>query len=219
MTWANRISWTLRRSCRRRLEKFEDRRNMRQVCASCHSEQIVQRFFTSMDQGSTSITKNSASRRKAAMEKLLTEEDHSDPPYDEKIEWIFYELWHHEGRRARHGLSKMAPDYVHWQGFYEVAKSFYTEVSALVRELSPQVAEEMLRKEGHRWIEKGMTKEENRSDGGTFITRNCRANGEAWMTDARALSWRGRLRYPPAQVGRVRMAKRVENWVAAQRYP
>jgi hypothetical protein len=30
----------------------------------------------------------------------------------------------------------------------------------LVRELSPQVAEEMLRKEGHRWIEKGLTQEE-----------------------------------------------------------
>jgi hypothetical protein len=30
----------------------------------------------------------------------------------------------------------------------------------LVRELSPQVAETMLRHESHRWIEKGMTKEE-----------------------------------------------------------
>jgi hypothetical protein len=57
-------------------------------------------------------------------------------------------------------LSKVAPDYVHWQGFYEVAKSFYTKFLPLVRELSPQVAEEMLRKEGHKWIAKGMTKEE-----------------------------------------------------------
>jgi hypothetical protein len=30
----------------------------------------------------------------------------------------------------------------------------------LVRELSPEVAEEMLRNEGHKWMEKGLTKEE-----------------------------------------------------------
>ena len=24
-------------------------------------------------------------------------------PFDDKIEWTFFELWHHEGRRARHG--------------------------------------------------------------------------------------------------------------------
>ena len=49
---------------------------------------------------------------------------------------------------------------MHWQGFYEVAKSFYTKFLPLVRELSPQVAEELLRNESHRWIEKGMTPEE-----------------------------------------------------------
>lgn len=41
-----------------------------------------------------------------------------------------------------------------------MAKSFYTKFLPLVRELSPQVAEELLRNESHRWIEKGMSKEE-----------------------------------------------------------
>jgi hypothetical protein len=57
-------------------------------------------------------------------------------------------------------LSKVAPDYVHWQGFYEVAKHFYTKFVPLVRELSPAVAEELLSQETHRWVEQGMTKEE-----------------------------------------------------------
>jgi hypothetical protein len=46
---------------------------------------------------------------------------------DEKLEWIYYELWHHEGRRARHGASMSGPDYPWWHGIYEVAKSFYME--------------------------------------------------------------------------------------------
>ena len=68
--------------------------------------------------------------------------------------------WHHEGRRARHGLSKMAPDFVHWQGFYEVAKHFYAKFLPMVRELSPEVAKEILAQESHKWVEQGMKKEE-----------------------------------------------------------
>lgn len=31
--------------------------------------------------------------------------------FDERLEVEFYELWHHEGRRARFGSAMMAPDY------------------------------------------------------------------------------------------------------------
>lgn len=39
--------------------------------------------------------------------------------FDERLEVDFYELWHHEGRRARMGTAMMAPDYAWWHGFYE----------------------------------------------------------------------------------------------------
>jgi hydroxylamine dehydrogenase len=39
--------------------------------------------------------------------------------------WVeFYELWHHEGRRARMGAAMMAPDYAWWHGFYECKKRY-----------------------------------------------------------------------------------------------
>lgn len=41
------------------------------------------------------------------------------------MQWVFWELWHHEGRRARHGASMLGPDYTHWHGMYEVSKHFY----------------------------------------------------------------------------------------------
>jgi hypothetical protein len=44
------------------------------------------------------------------------------------IEWTWFLLWHHEGRRARHGASMMAPDYTHWHGMYEVADRFYNHL-------------------------------------------------------------------------------------------
>ena len=44
--------------------------------------------------------------------------------FDEPLEWEFYELWHHEGRRARMGAAMMAPDYAWWHGFYELKHRF-----------------------------------------------------------------------------------------------
>ena len=42
--------------------------------------------------------------------------------FAEDVEWTWWEIWHHEGRVARHGASMMAPDYTHWHGLYKVAK-------------------------------------------------------------------------------------------------
>jgi len=50
--------------------------------------------------------------------KLLSKEK----PLDEMLEIEMYELWHHEGRRARFGAAMMAPDYAWWHGFYEIKK-------------------------------------------------------------------------------------------------
>ena len=44
--------------------------------------------------------------------------------FDEDMEWEFYELWHHEGRRARMGAAMMAPDYSWWHGSYECKKRY-----------------------------------------------------------------------------------------------
>ena len=38
--------------------------------------------------------------------------------------WVeFYELWHHEGRRARMGTAMMAPDYAWWHGLLRVQEA------------------------------------------------------------------------------------------------
>jgi hypothetical protein len=157
----DRISWTLRPVVSTRLANHDARRGeMRKVCASCHSTEIVDRFFTQMDGGVTLYNEKFGKPAKLAMDRLQAMNKITPTPFDEEIEWVFYELWHHEGRRARHGLSKMAPDYVHWQGFYEVAKHFYTKFLPLVRGLSPEVARELLAQETHRWVEQGMSRAE-----------------------------------------------------------
>ena len=69
-------------------------------------------------------------------QKLITKQE-----FDEEIEWTWFYLWHHEGRRARHGASMMAPDYAHWHGMYEVAERFYQELIPQAREIAHQASE------------------------------------------------------------------------------
>ena len=57
-----------------------------------------------------------------------------DKALDEKLEIDMYELWHHEGRRARFGAAMMAPDYAWWHGFYELKKRCM-EIEAQAEEL------------------------------------------------------------------------------------
>jgi hypothetical protein len=96
---------------------------------------------------------------KAIMDKLREAKKLTPTPFDEKIEWTYYELWHHQGRRARMGTAMMGPDYTQWHGFYEVAKNFYTEFIPEAEHLMPGVSAEVMGMDYHKW-KAGLTKEE-----------------------------------------------------------
>ena len=67
-----------------------------------------------------------------------------------KLDFTWFEIWHHEGRRARHGASMMGPDYTHWHGTYEVAKHFYTKMIPELEELAREARHPTTRKRRRR---------------------------------------------------------------------
>ena len=102
----------------------------------------------------------SAMRRGVFRKWLVDNGKITKSPFDDQIEWAWYEVWHHEGRRARHGASMMGPDYVQWHGFYEVAKHFYFEFLPLARELgAAELVDQILARPEHAWT-KGLSPEE-----------------------------------------------------------
>ena len=93
--------------------------------------------------------------------------------FDDEIEWTWFYLWHHEGRRARHGASMMAPDYAHWHGMFEVAERFYMELVPQARELAEHAApsgraavesvlDDILSRPEHTWYSEGAAGEAER---------------------------------------------------------
>ena len=114
------------------------RGNMRDVCLACHNAVWVDDFYLQYDGLITLYDDKFAipgSQLYALAKPLLKPVEFSN-----KLDFTWYEIWHHEGRRARHGASMMGPDYTHWHGTYEVAKHFYSEY---VPELEELVAKEI----------------------------------------------------------------------------
>lgn len=101
----------------------EERQKMKSVCLACHSETWTDGHFEKLDETVENYNENYFKPMKKLTDELYEKKLISkDKPLDEKIEIDMYELWHHEGRRARFGAAMMAPDYAWWHGFYELKK-------------------------------------------------------------------------------------------------
>ncbi len=110
------------------------RANMQNVCLNCHEKQWVDNFYVQYD---SLVELYHDKFAKPGLELYALAKPLLVPvEFANKIDFVWYEIWHHEGRRARHGASMMGPDYTHWHGTYEVAKHFYSEYVPELRELA-----------------------------------------------------------------------------------
>jgi len=102
-----------------------ERDKMKVVCMQCHGKVWVDGHYDKLDKVVTEYNENYYKPAKKMFddlnEKKLLD---STKFFDERLEVEFYELWHHEGRRARMGAAMMAPDYTWWHGFYECKNRF-----------------------------------------------------------------------------------------------
>jgi len=107
------------------------REKMKDVCIACHNSNFTDNFFIQYEELINLYEEKFAipgeKLYKAAQPLLKKDSDGNRIPFSEPIDFTWFELWHHEGRRARHGASMMAPDYTHWHGMYEVGKHFYAK--------------------------------------------------------------------------------------------
>jgi len=162
-----RLSWTLRPPVSKKLENADQRRaNMQDVCSNCHASPFIKGFYTQFDNLVNLYNDKFAKPATAIRNALMESGKLSRADFDEKLDWTYFELWHHEGRRARHGAAMSGPDYAWWHGMYDVSKNFYTEFLPEVKAVAgPQLYEELVKKYlepdiRHEWYIKGMSKEQ-----------------------------------------------------------
>jgi hypothetical protein len=115
-----------------------ERAKMREICMQCHGKSWTDGHFVKMDKVMIEYNDVYFKPAKKMLDDLY-EKGLLDKTkfFDEELEIEYYELWHHEGRRARFGAAMMAPDYAWWHGFYECKKrynSFMEEARELIEE-------------------------------------------------------------------------------------
>ena len=149
----------------------ERRDTMKGVCLNCHGVSQVNNFYDQYDDLVNLYDDKFAKIGNQLMNDLLADKVlKANAPYEKKLQWTWYELWHHEGRRARMGASMMGPDYVNWHGMYEVAQVFYTgflpEVIDAAADVSPAMKKKyedkvaaILARPENQWIH-GLTPEQ-----------------------------------------------------------
>lgn len=134
------------------------------VCRQCHGVQVIENFYKQFDE--IVVTYNEKFAKPAAMLYELAEREGlvDGSLFNSQLGWYWWELWHHEGRRARIGASKMAPDFTHRQGLYEVADNFYNqfipELARLAEAAGKQAAvqpaiDRILSRPEHQWFQNG----------------------------------------------------------------
>ncbi len=131
----DRLSWETQAPLTVRPQEFKpfpsgsdwkvERQKMKNICSSCHGDAWIDDFYGSFDKAVQEYNEIYFKPAKAKLGELYEKEILDKTRYfDEHLEVEFYELWHHEGRRARMGTMMMAPDYAWWHGFYECKMRF-----------------------------------------------------------------------------------------------
>ena len=157
------------------VDSADDKRSrMRDVCSHCHTPDYISSFYRQYDDLVILYNEKFAKPGQMIMAALAENDLRTKTQFDEEIEWTWFYLWHHEGRRARHGASMMAPDYTHWHGMYEVAERFYMELIPQAREMAEEarhhgngagaskveaVIDGILARPEHAWFEQGAGEE------------------------------------------------------------
>jgi hydroxylamine dehydrogenase len=163
-----RLSWTLRPPISKKMENWKEKReNMKDVCRSCHGDPMVDGHYAQFDELVDIYNTKFAIPATKVRERLMETGKIPKTDFDHNIHWIYYELWHHEGRRARHGASMMGPDYAWWHGMYEVSKHFYEKFLPEVEKVmggkdaaAPMLNELVFSNPSHKWYKEGMSKDQ-----------------------------------------------------------
>jgi hypothetical protein len=147
---------------------WEDRRDkMKDVCNACHEEGWTENWYIQYD-GLVDLYNRKygipGTKLMKAAKPLM-----KGPKFSVKLDFVWFELWHHEGRRARMAASMQGPDITHWEGTYDLGKNFYTEMVPELKELIEhgkhgsaadkkaamnleKVLDEVLNMDEHKWF-------------------------------------------------------------------
>ena len=116
----DRLTWYLFSPISERRPGWEDNRaRMQGACSECHNPVFLDDFYAAGDKAVEAV--NAWVRESDdLMAPLKASGRLTAEPFDEPIDFVYFELWHHWGRTAKFGAWMQGPDYTQWHGAYEL---------------------------------------------------------------------------------------------------
>jgi hydroxylamine dehydrogenase len=106
---------------------------MQELCLKCHTKPRIEQFYQDAEAVIAS-TNQRVKDSQALMDQLYKEKLLTSKPFDERIEFLAFDLWHYYGRTAKHGAFMGGADFVQWHGYYEMVNKM-AEIRQIADEL------------------------------------------------------------------------------------
>ncbi len=132
-----RLSWWLFAPVSKKRPHYDmGQANMKETCNKCHSSKHTDKFFADAE-SIVETTNQHITEAKALIDSLHNEGLLTEAPFDETVEFLYFDLWHYFGRTAKHGAFMGGSDFVQWHGNYELMLKM-KELQEIARELRSQ---------------------------------------------------------------------------------
>jgi hydroxylamine dehydrogenase len=90
---------------------------VKQVCAQCHTPAVIDKLYSEAEQ----VVQATNERVRAAQDivnGLRKDGALTGPPFSNPIDFVYFDLWHYDGRTSKHGAFMGGADFVQWHGNY-----------------------------------------------------------------------------------------------------
>jgi mono/diheme cytochrome c family protein len=106
---------------------------MKQVCSQCHTPGLIDRVYSQAEQ----VVQSTNQRVQAAQDivnGLRKDGVLTGPPFSQRIDFLYFDLWHYDGRTSKHGAFMGGADFVQWHGNYAMLQKT-VQLNAMAAEL------------------------------------------------------------------------------------
>ena len=90
---------------------------MRQICAQCHASPLVARVYADAEKV-VANTNTQVQQAADVMNALRKDGVLTGAPFTTPIDFLYFDLWHYDGRTSKHGAFMGGADFVQWHGAY-----------------------------------------------------------------------------------------------------
>jgi len=90
---------------------------MKQICTQCHAPALIDRVYAEAEKV-VATTNQRVQTASDIMTSLRKDGVLSGTPFSQPIDFVYFDLWHYDGRTSKHGAFMGGADFVQWHGNY-----------------------------------------------------------------------------------------------------